>query len=113
FVAAAAALMFVPALALGVWLSTSDRALDVAVPKEEQNALLESRFEDYYSSQPAAEFSTKVLVNNIQVSFLAFALGVFLCLGTAFILFENGLNIGVAAGLVVHAHQAGKFFGLI
>jgi len=33
FVAAAAALMFVPALALGTWLSTSDKALDVAVPR--------------------------------------------------------------------------------
>jgi len=113
FIAAAAALMFVPALALGAWLSTSDRALDVAVPKEEQNALLETQFEDYYKSAPAAEFSTAVLVNNIRVSFLAFALGVFLCVGTAFILFQNGLNIGVAGGLFVHAHQAGKFFGLI
>src|SRR6476469_6652377 len=61
FIAAAAALMFVPALALGTWLSMSDRALDVAVPKETQQALLETRFEDYYSSEPAAEFSTKVL----------------------------------------------------
>src|SRR4051795_4508529 len=60
FIAAAAALMFVPALALGAWLATSDRALDVAVPKEEQEALLQSRFEDYYSSAPAAEFSTRV-----------------------------------------------------
>src|SRR3954451_8520967 len=91
FIAAAAALMFVPALAVGTWLSTSDRALDVAVPKEEQAALLQTEFEDYYSSAPAAEFSTHVLVNNIQVSFLAFALGVFLGGGTVVILFINGL----------------------
>src|SRR4029078_5796053 len=83
FIAAAAALMFVPALAMVTWLGTSDKALDVAVPKEEQQALLQSEFEDYYSSAPAAEFSTRVLVNNIQVSFIAFALGVFLCAGTA------------------------------
>ena len=73
------------------------------MPKEEQQALLQTRFEDYYSSAPAAEFSTRVLVNNIQVSFLAFALGVFLCVGTAFILFQNGLNIGIAGGLFFHA----------
>jgi uncharacterized membrane protein SpoIIM required for sporulation len=54
-----------------------------------------------------------VLVNNIQVSFIAFALGVFLCVGTAGILFYNGINVGVAGGLFIHAHQAGKFFGLI
>src|SRR5205823_11258746 len=75
--------------------------------------LLQSRFEDYYSSAPAAEFSTAVLVNNIKVSFVAFALGVFLCAGTVAILFYNGLNVGVAGGLFIHAHQAGKFFGLI
>jgi uncharacterized membrane protein SpoIIM required for sporulation len=113
FIAAAVALVFVPALAMGTWLATSDRALEVAVPKEEQEALLQSRFEDYYSSAPAAEFSTRVLVNNIQVSFFAFAAGVFLCAGTAAILFYNGINVGVAGGLFVHAHQAGKFFGLI
>jgi uncharacterized membrane protein SpoIIM required for sporulation len=113
FIAAAAALMFVPAIAMGTWLASSPEALNVAVPQEEQDALLQTRFEDYYSSAPAAEFSTRVLVNNIQVSFLAFALGVFLCAGTAAILFYNGINVGVAGGLFVHAHQAGKFFGLI
>ena len=113
FIAAAAALMFVPALAMGAWLANSNRALDVAVPKEEQQALLETRFENYYSSAPAAEFSTRVLVNNIQVSFIAFALGVFLCVGTAAILFYNGINVGVAGALFIHAHQLGKFFGLI
>ena len=113
FIAAAAALMFVPALALGTWLASSNEALDVAVPKEEQEALLQTRFEDYYSSAPAAEFSTRVLINNIEVSFLAFSLGVFLCLGTAVVLFQNGLNIGIAGGLFFHAHQLGKFFGLI
>src|SRR3954449_6471821 len=46
FIAAAAALMFVPAIAMGAWLATSDKALDVAVPKEEQQALLQTRFED-------------------------------------------------------------------
>jgi uncharacterized membrane protein SpoIIM required for sporulation len=108
-----ALLMFVPALLLGAWLANSARALDVAVPKTEQEALLQSDFENYYSSAPAAEFSTKVLVNNIQVSILAFALGVLFCVGTAYILVQNGLNIGVAAGLFVSAGQPGKFFGLI
>jgi uncharacterized membrane protein SpoIIM required for sporulation len=113
FVLAAAVLMFVPAILFGAWTATSSRALDVAIPKEEQQALLQSEFEDYYSSKPAAEFSTQVLVNNIQVSFLAFAGGVLLCLGTAVILVQNGVNIGIAGGLFFHAHQAGKFFGLI
>jgi uncharacterized membrane protein SpoIIM required for sporulation len=113
FVLASAALMFVPMLILGVWTANSERALDVAVPKEEQQALLQSRFEDYYSSEPASEFSTKVLINNIQVSFLAFAGGVLACVGTAIILVQNGISVGIAGGLFVHAGQAGKFFGLV
>ena len=112
-VLAAAVLMFVPAILFGAWIATSPRALDVAIPREEQEALLQSEFENYYSSTPAGEFSTRVLVNNIQVSFLAFAGGVLLCAGTAVILVQNGINVGIAGGLFVHATQAGKFFGLI
>lgn len=113
FILVAAAVMFVPAIVLGAWLATSTRALDVAVPKEQQEAVLESRFEDYYSSRPASEFAAQVQINNIQVSFLAFAGGVLAGLGTVAILFSNGVNLGVAGGLFFHAHQAGKFFGLI
>jgi uncharacterized membrane protein SpoIIM required for sporulation len=113
FIAASAALLLVPAIVVGAWLATSPKALEVAVPKEQQEALLQSEFEDYYSSAPAGEFSTQVLINNIQVSFLAFAVGVLLCLPTAAVLAFNGVNVGVAAGLFVHAGQAGKFFGLI
>ncbi len=113
FVLASAALLFVPMILFGVWTANSERALDVAVPKDQQQALLESRFENYYSSEPASEFSTQVLINNIQVSFLAFAGGVLLCIGTAVILVQNGVNVGIAGGLFVHAHETGKFFGLI
>jgi uncharacterized membrane protein SpoIIM required for sporulation len=113
FIAVAAALMFVPAIAVGSWVASSPDALRVAVPEEEQQALLQSRFEDYYSSEPAAEFSTKVQVNNIQVSFLAFALGIAGGVLTAGLLVFNGLNIGVAGGLFWQAGEAGKFFGLI
>lgn len=113
FVLVAAAFMFVPALALGAWLSTSDRALDAAVPEATQQALLESEFEDYYSSAPAAQFSTEVLINNIQVSMAAFAAGVVLCAGSAYILATNGAYVGIAGGLFVSAGQGGKFFGLI
>jgi uncharacterized membrane protein SpoIIM required for sporulation len=110
---ASAVLLFGPALLVGAWLAHSDRALDVAIPETQQEALLESQFEDYYSSAPAAQFSTQVLVNNIQVSFLAFALGIFLCVGTGYVLLNNGVNIGVMAGLFAAAGQQGKFYGLI
>ncbi|MEO7557303.1 MAG: stage II sporulation protein M [Acidimicrobiales bacterium] len=113
FIAVAVALLLVPAIAVGAWVATSPEALRVAVPEETQQALLESRFEDYYSSKPAAQFSTQVQINNIQVSFLAFALGIAGGVLTAALLIFNGVNVGVAGGLFWQAGEAGKFFGLI
>ena len=78
-----------------------------------REALIEEDFEAYYSSAPAAQFSTEVLVNNIRVSFLAFAVGIFFCVGTAYVLAYNGANVGLVAGLFHHAGEAQKFWGLI
>ena len=52
-------------------------------------------------------------VNNIQVSLLAFAGGILLCVPTAALLVFNGANVGVAGGLFAAAGQLAKFFGLI
>ena len=109
----AALVTFVPAIIMAVWLSNSPRALDVAAPEALRTAYVEEEFEDYYSAAPAAQFSTEVLVNNIRVSFLVFALGILLCIPGVYILVLNGANVGVAAGLFHAADQAPRFYGLI
>lgn len=109
----AALITFLPAIALGTWLSFSDRALDAAAPEAVRAAYVAEDFESYYSSAPAAEFSTRVLVNNIQVSFTAFAVGILLCVPTALLLAFNGANVGVAAGMFHAAGEAPAFWGLI
>lgn len=113
FVAAAAALFFLPAIAVGTWLATSESAVDAAAPAALREAYLEEDFESYYSSRPASEFAAQVTTNNIQVGFLAFAGGALLCVPTAALLIYNGANVGVPAGLFAAAGQSGKFFGLI
>ncbi len=113
FVAASALLLFVPAALMGVWLAASDVALDAAAPDALREAYVEDDFEAYYSSAPAGEFATAVTVNNIQVGFLAFASGILLCVVTAFILVNNGANVGQAAGLFAAAGEQSKFYGLI
>ncbi len=52
-------------------------------------------------------------VNNIQVSILAFAAGILVCVATAYILVLNGANVGVAAGLFAAVGEQPKFWGLI
>jgi uncharacterized membrane protein SpoIIM required for sporulation len=113
FIAVSAGLLLVPAIVMGVWLGTSDRALDVAAPQEVRDAYVNDEFESYYSSDSATNFSTEVTVNNIQVAFEAFAGGILLCIPTALLLFYNGANVGVAAGLFADAGRLDKFFGLI
>lgn len=113
FLLASAALFLLPALAMGTWVSTSDAALDAAMPEEVRTAYLTEDFEAYYSSEPASAFATHVTVNNIQVALFAFAGGVLLCLPTGFLLVYNGVMLGGAGGLFADAGELGKFFGLI
>jgi uncharacterized membrane protein SpoIIM required for sporulation len=48
-------------------------------------------------------FSTAILVNNIRVTILAFALGITFGIGTAFVIAANGFILGAVAGLAVGA----------
>ncbi len=109
----AALLFIVPAAAMGSWLANSSAALEASAPAELRDAYVAGDFEDYYSSEPAATFSTSVLVNNIEVSFMAFAAGVLLGLPTVLILVQNGLNLGFGVGLMTFAGRSGLFWGLI
>jgi uncharacterized membrane protein SpoIIM required for sporulation len=113
FIAVAAALFFVPAIAIGIWLAGSPQAVEAIGPAALREAYLNEDFESYYSSRPASEFAAQVTTNNIQVGFLAFAGGAFVCVPTALVLLYNGANLGVPAGLFAAAGQNAKFYGLI
>ena len=81
-----AALFFIPALVVGLWLGTSSQARDATGSETARRAYVERDFSDYYSSEPAAAFASQVFVNNVGVAILAFAVGVALCLPTAYVL---------------------------
>jgi uncharacterized membrane protein SpoIIM required for sporulation len=57
--------------------------------------------------------SSYIMTNNIKVSFLAFAGGILLGLLTLFMLFNNGLMIGVAALAVARHGTALGFWGFV
>lgn len=113
FVAVSVALLFIPALAFGIWIANSPTALDATGPAAVREAYVEDDFEDYYSSAPAAAFASQVFTNNVRVAVLAFAGGIAFCLLTAAILVVNGANLGVAAGLFHAVGEAPRFWGLI
>jgi uncharacterized membrane protein SpoIIM required for sporulation len=57
--------------------------------------------------------ASEIFTNNITVTFFAFAGGILLGLGTLFVLLQNGLLLGVVAGLAINAGNGTPFFELV
>lgn len=113
FILVSSIAFLLPGIIVGAWLANSPAAIEAAAPEALREAFIQEDFEAYYSSAPAAEFSTEVLINNIQVSFLAFVAGIAWGVPTLLVLAFNGANVGVAAGLFHDAGEAPRFWGLI
>lgn len=114
FIFVSALAFIIPAVIVAVWLANSPAAIEAAAPEALREAFIQEDFEAYYSSGPAAEFSAELLVNNIQVSFLAFVTGIAWGVPTLLVLaFNGGGVLGVAAGLFHDAGEAQRFWGLI
>jgi len=106
--ALAAALLLVPTVAAALWaLADPDAALGL-VPGEFRGAV-EPVGDTGMSSAETARFSSEVLTNNIQVTFMAFAAGILLGLGTAAVLVFNGLTLGAIAGGAIEAGNGTAF----
>ncbi|MEA2461313.1 MAG: hypothetical protein QOH90_1490, partial [Actinomycetota bacterium] len=60
-----------------------------------------------------ASFAAHIFTNNIQVTFLAFAGGIVVGLGTAAVLIYNGLLLGAVGGLAVEGGSGSPFFELV
>jgi uncharacterized membrane protein SpoIIM required for sporulation len=63
------------------------------------------------SMKPQA--STAILTNNISVSFLAFAGGIVGGVGTIYLMFFNGLEMGVISTACARAHMALDLFSFV
>ncbi|HLQ62782.1 MAG TPA: stage II sporulation protein M [Candidatus Acidoferrales bacterium] len=99
FLAASAALLFVPALlAYVALLADPDLAYGLLPP-----ALIDRvHHHQLWTQIPPAErglVAGVIMTNNIQVSILAFVLGIAFGLPTMYILAANGVNLGAAFGL--------------
>jgi uncharacterized membrane protein SpoIIM required for sporulation len=100
------------ALAVGIWVEHNpDVQATIAAP-DQIRALVDHRFEDYYSSHPAGSFAAQVATNNAIVTAIALFLGP-LILPVVWILWQNALNVGISGGLMAGAGRLDLFFGLI
>jgi uncharacterized membrane protein SpoIIM required for sporulation len=109
--AASAAFTLVVATALGAWIVRSPTA-QAAIDSPEARDIVNSKFADYYSEHPATAFAFKVWTNNAWVAALCVALGITGVM-VVFLLFQNAVNLGAMAGLLISHGKADVFFGLI
>ncbi len=107
-VALSAALLLVPAIAVALWALADPGAALGLVPGELQGAV-EPVGDTGMSRAETARFSSEVLTNNIQVTLLAFALGLTAGLGTAYVLVLNGAILGAVAGGAIEAGNGVAF----
>jgi len=115
----ASVLMFMAGLGFGYLGMTMDPdAAHYLVPEEHlkldpvERAEKEAKGEGMTVDQQAY-FSSYLFTHNIQVAFLAFALGITVGIGTAMMLFVNGLFLGALAQVYTAKGMAGWFWAWI
>jgi uncharacterized membrane protein SpoIIM required for sporulation len=113
--AIAVVLLFGPAALAGGW-ALSDPAAAAGLAPAEYQSVTEPRPEGAdlgLRADEQAAFSATIMTNNIRVSVLAFAGGILVGLGTAFVLVLNGVLLGVVSGLAIGAGNGPIFFELV
>ncbi|MBU1109882.1 MAG: stage II sporulation protein M [Candidatus Riflebacteria bacterium] len=116
----ASTMMFLVAALIGyLCIHAKSRLVDLVVPPVEQQRLktlaLSSRPNQPHPMARESSFglSSTIMVNNIRVSILAFATGIFFGIGTIVILINNGLMLGALAALYTDAGYSSYFWSLI
>jgi len=108
-----AALLASVLIATDVWVATSPEAQAGAVPPAAQEAIQRIDKGAVGVDVSGGELSTIIFQNNVQVAFLAFALGVFLGVGTVWVIVQNAVFIGLLAGAFQAAGKAPEFWSLV
>jgi uncharacterized membrane protein SpoIIM required for sporulation len=104
-----------PMLLAGYWAWRDPGAASGLVPNTYQSVTQPRRpGQDLgVSVDDQSDLAATIFTNNIRVTFLAFAGGVLVGLGTLFLLIENGLLLGAVGGLAIGSGNGRPFFELV
>ncbi|MEV0285275.1 MULTISPECIES: stage II sporulation protein M [unclassified Kribbella] len=106
-------LLFYLVAAWAAWrIIAHPEVVDSFATSAQVQELVDNEFAAYYSENPAQDFAFQVWINNATISAAVLALGILL-IPSIFILWDNALNLGVNAGLMIGHDRANVFFGLI
>jgi uncharacterized membrane protein SpoIIM required for sporulation len=86
--------------------------LDSVAPPGQIQQLVDEDFANYYSENPAQDFALHVWTNNAMLCAAVLAIGVLL-VPSVFVLWNNAVNLGLNAGVMIGHHKSDVFFGLI
>jgi len=106
--AASWVLLMGPAILAAFWAMENPDAAAAFIPGDFASATDPPSDAGTTAAQEAA-FSVELFTHNIQVTFLGFALGITLGIGTAFLLAFNGLILGSVAGAAIEAGNGQAF----
>ncbi|MGP9539002.1 stage II sporulation protein M [Brachybacterium sp. AOP43-C2-M15] len=108
-VALAAAVFLLSTVVTGVYFGMDPTARELVIPQDQQRQLAEEDFVSYYFEGEASGFAAQVWTNNAWITVQAVVFGV-----TGFwplvMLVQNGLNIGLSAGVMSAYGGLGTFF---
>ena len=103
---------FAVAALVAWWLAVDPRALGAVGTSTELKQYLNHDFIDYYSNNPAASFAGQVWTNNAWLAAQSVATGI-LGVYVPYILIQNAVNLGAAAGIFVHYGRTDVLFSYI
>ena len=104
----AVALLLAPAALAALW-ALGDPGGAVGIVPGQFRGALEPVGDTGMTAGESAAFSTAVMTNNIQVTFLAFAAGILLGLGTVVVIAYNGAILGAIAGGAIANGNGARF----
>ncbi len=113
FIAVAAVVLTAIVVATTIWLATSPDAQQGILPPYAREAVRRATGGRADAGISSAGLSAFILANNIQVAFLAFALGITFGIGTIYLVIQNALLLGMLAGAFTAAGKAGIFWSLV
>jgi uncharacterized membrane protein SpoIIM required for sporulation len=113
FIAVAALVLVAVSAATMLWVATSAEARAGLLPGFAEESIREAGGGGGAASVPSGQLSAFILLNNLQVSFLAFAFGITLGVGTIYVLAQNAVLIGTLAGAYHSVGQGGSFWSLV
>jgi uncharacterized membrane protein SpoIIM required for sporulation len=109
--AVACAFLAVAAVA-GWWVATQPSAQAALGTPDELRQYAEEAFAAYYSDGPAPSFAAQVWTNNAWIAAQCVGLGI-TGIWPVFVLAQNAMAVGAAAGVMAAYDSLGVFFGLI